>query len=146
MPLKLNCGFSRKVGEPDYGSRGASVNLELELESGLVNEPDRLQERIRQLFRLAKASVDDELNGNGQASPNGQQSNGNGQRRQTNGRPATQSQVRAIHAIANRQRIDLGSLLRERFGTDQPGDLSISDASQLIDELKASTNGTGGRR
>jgi len=152
MPLKLNCGFSRKVGEPDYGSRGASVNLELELEFGLVNEPDRLQERIRQLFRLAKASVDDELNGNGQQpsngqqSSNGQQANGNGQRRQTNGRPATQSQVRAIHAIANRQRTDLGSLLRERFGTDQPADLSISEASQLIDELKASTNGAGGRR
>jgi hypothetical protein len=29
--LKLNAGLSRKVGEPDYGSRGASVNLELEV-------------------------------------------------------------------------------------------------------------------
>jgi len=146
MPLKLNCGFSRKVGEPDFGSRGASVNLELELESSLVNDPNRLQERIRQLFQLAKGSVDHELHGNGQASSNGQRSNGNGQRRQSNGRPATQSQVRAIRAIAGRQRVDLDGLLRERFGTDQPGDLSISDASQLIDELKASTNGAGGRR
>ena len=41
MPLKLNIGFSRKVGERDYGSRGASANLELELESGLVEAPDR---------------------------------------------------------------------------------------------------------
>ena len=32
--LKLNAGISRKVGEPNYGSRGASVNVELELESG----------------------------------------------------------------------------------------------------------------
>ena len=30
--IKLNCGFSRKVGEANYGSRGASVNLELEIE------------------------------------------------------------------------------------------------------------------
>ncbi len=33
--IKLNAGFSRKVGEPNYGSRGASVNVELELESDI---------------------------------------------------------------------------------------------------------------
>ena len=58
MPLKLNVGLSRKVGEPNYGSRGASVNLELELDSAIVSEPDRLQERIRQMFHLAKDSID----------------------------------------------------------------------------------------
>ena len=36
MPMKLNVGVSRKVGLPDYGSVGASCNLELELESGLI--------------------------------------------------------------------------------------------------------------
>ena len=63
MPLKLNVGLSRKVGEANYGSRGATVNLEIELESSLVSQPDQLHDRIRQLFRLAKSSVDDELNG-----------------------------------------------------------------------------------
>ena len=61
--LKLNVGLSKKVGAPNYGSRGASVNLELEVEAGLVNQPDKLQERVRQLFRLARTSVDEELNG-----------------------------------------------------------------------------------
>jgi hypothetical protein len=66
MPMKLNVGLSRKVGEPNYGSRGASVNLELELDNSLVEQPERLRDRIRQLYQLAKASVDEELHGTGQ--------------------------------------------------------------------------------
>ena len=61
MPLKTNVGLSRKVGDSNYGSRGASVNLEVELDSSLLQEPERLLDRIRQLFRLAQQSVDEEL-------------------------------------------------------------------------------------
>jgi hypothetical protein len=59
--LKVNAGFARKMGEANYGSRGASVNVELELESHLVNDPDGLLRRIRELFELARKSVDAEL-------------------------------------------------------------------------------------
>jgi hypothetical protein len=45
--LKINVGFNRKVGEANYGSRGASVNLELDLDSVLIGEPERLKDRIR---------------------------------------------------------------------------------------------------
>ena len=38
--LRLNAGFSRKVGETNYGSRGARVNVELEVESKLIGDPD----------------------------------------------------------------------------------------------------------
>lgn len=160
--LKLNVGLSRKVGEANYGSRGASVNLELEVESALAGNPQTLQDRIRSLFRLARASVDEELNGNGQANghpSNGhhgnRHSNGNGHNpnghsngsRRSNGRSATASQVRAIHAIASRQRIDLAGELRQRYDVDRPDDLSISEASELIDSIKPQTsNGNGGRR
>ena len=152
--LKLNVGLNRKVGEANFGSRGASVNLELELEGGLVGDPDRLKERIRQLFVLAKASVDEELNG--QTLPASDQHNGNGHAQCGNGnghgnghssqRLATASQARAIRAIAGRQRFDLEQLLGNRFGIARPEDLSISDASSLIDELKSPVNGQGGRR
>ena len=67
--IKLNAGFSRKVGEANYSSRGASVNLELELESSLASDPEKMQEKIRNLFLLARKAVDEELkNGNGSTS------------------------------------------------------------------------------
>ena len=39
MPLKLNVGASKKIADQSYGSRGASVNVEMELDSALVTEP-----------------------------------------------------------------------------------------------------------
>lgn len=36
MPLTLNVGLTKKVGEPNYGSRGASVNVATELDAALV--------------------------------------------------------------------------------------------------------------
>ncbi len=149
MALKANVGVSRKVADNNYGSRGASVNVEVELESALVNEPERFFDRIRQVFRLAQQSIDEELSrqqGNGQAatstgnghangSTNGR-TNANG-KPPSNGRKATASQVRALHAIANRQGFDLAETLQEGFNTREPEDLSITEASQLIDTLKA---------
>ena len=66
-------------------------------------------------------------------------------------RPATASQVKAIRAICARRRIDLVSLLRDRFGLTTADELGIRQASNLIDELKndepadgpAHTNGNG---
>ena len=152
MPLKLNVGLSRKVGEANYGSKGASVNLELELDSGLISEPERLQDRIRQLFRLAKASVDEELHADSAADTAANNNNGHTHAANGNGRSggnvrrATQSQVRALWAIAERQQLDLRQCVRDQFGVNEPDGLSIGQASQLIDELKRATNGNGERR
>jgi len=160
MPLKTNVGVSRKVADNNYGSRGASVNLEVELDSSLIQEPERFHDRIRQVFRLAQQAIDEELNrqqgggtasqttnghaahdGNGHATPNG-----NGKPR-SNGRKATASQVRALHAIASRQGLDLTQALQERFGIDYAEDLAIGQASELIDSLKGSASGSSnGRR
>lgn len=154
MPVQINIGLNKKVGEANYGSRGASVNLEVELDSGVVDDPDRLRGQIQKLFGLARQSLDAELhnsgnNGNGHS--NGHQGNGNGSNghSRNNGgsvRAATQSQARAIRAIAGRQRVNLDQLLTDRFGVGQPEDLSISDASSLIDELKGQPASNGGTR
>ena len=150
--LKLNVGFNRKTGEANYGSRGASVNLELEAESGLASDPEKLRERIRILFGFAKASVEEELgchSGNGrsaaQASANGNDGHANGNGRRDATRKATASQARALNVIADRQGVNLAGLLRQRFGVGQAGELSITEASALIDELKVGANGNGKR-
>ena len=78
MPLKLNVGLSRKVGQANYGSRGASVNVELELDSTLVQRPDELHGRIRQLFVLARDAVDEELQADARHNGAAPVANGNG--------------------------------------------------------------------
>jgi hypothetical protein len=161
MPVKLNVGLSKKVTDGNYGSRGASVNLELELENAVVGEPAKLQEKIRQLFAHVRASLHEELNCNSpitsNASNNGQpkspphsngqpkpsaSTNGNGQSHNGSPREATQSQVKAIFAIAKKQGIEIGAFLQSRFRVASPAALSLREASQVIDELKA--NGDGG--
>jgi hypothetical protein len=156
MPLKVNIGASKKVADQNYGSRGASVNLEIELDASLVTDPAKLQEKIRHLFGLVRQSLAEELNGgntNGHApksdNGNGQHrpasSNGNGTQRHGGHRQATQSQVKAIHAIARNQRIDIAQFLNDRFRISKPEDLNIKEASQVIDELKADANTEGSR-
>ncbi len=152
MPLKVNVGLSRKVADTNYGSPGASVNVELELDSSLIGEPQKFQDRIRQLYGLVRTSLNEELNGggdganghtNGTPQTNGNGSNGNGSNgnggQQGNGqrpRPITQSQVKAIHAIARNQRLDLFRYLSEHHHVNRPEDLNIKTASQVIDALK----------
>jgi hypothetical protein len=156
MALKLNVGLTRKMAESNYGSCGASVNLELELDSGLCSDPNKLHERIHQLFGLVRTSLEEELHvGNGQVTApkpetqdkahptkgNGQQ-NANGQRG-NQPRPATSSQIKALYAIAKSQGKNLNQLLRERFRVGKPEQLSIREASQLIDQLKNDTTQEG---
>ena len=62
-------------------------------------------------------------------------------------RAATASQQRAPLAIAERQGIEIGDKFHAAFGMRDPAELTNTEASSLIDELKgAGTNGTGDRR
>ena len=139
MSVKLNVGFSRKTGEANYGSRGASVGLEVELDASLVDQVEDLHARIRQLFQLAETAVDVQLKST-LPEPGAHGCNGSRNGRQRSlplRRPATSAQVHALLAIAESQGVDLAALLRSRFGFEQAHLLSRVDASRLIDELKS---------
>ena len=62
MPMKLNVGVSRKVGLPNYGSVGASCNLELELDATLLERDlNAFHTQIRGAYMAAHQAVHDEL-------------------------------------------------------------------------------------
>jgi hypothetical protein len=154
VSLKLNVGVSRKVGQPAFGSVGASCNLEIELEAGLIERDlDAFHARVRDAYIAAHQAVHDELDrlqapvaqpaetpapsprhpSDGHTAGNGQTDREPASRSRPR-RPVTDKQLRAIATIATRQRVDLGPLLRE-YGVGRPEDLSIRQASELIDSL-----------
>lgn len=154
MPLTLNVGLAKKVGLPDYGSLGVSCSVEVELDALLLlHDQETFQQKVRQAYVACDQAVQAELQrqqGSEPAVPrlNGQPlaaSAGNHPTRDR-ARPATANQVRAIEAIARRQQLDLGGLLQTRFGAEFPADLSVTEASNLIEELNSVASGTGGDR
>jgi hypothetical protein len=156
MPLRLNVGVSKKLGLPAYSSIGASCNLDLELENGILRDPAGFRDQVRGAFLAAQKAVDDELarlraqadpGESRQALPDHGHPDGvhaaNGKpapRLEAHparaGKPATASQVKAIVSIARRQHADLDGLLCD-LGVTRAEELSLAEASRLIDQLKA---------
>jgi hypothetical protein len=158
MPLKLNVGVSKKVGLPEYSSAGAMCNLEFELESGLLADLAGFHEKVRDAYVACHQAVNDELARlQGHANPptaapmaasnglhrrNGTGPDADGAHVRTGGgrdrppKPATPGQVKAIYAIGRARRADLEGLLRDDYGVGRPEELSLAQASGLIDSLK----------
>lgn len=136
MSTKLTLGICKKVGQPAFGSVGANCNLEVELDPDLLKDDLALfHQQVRKVYAACRQAVDEELARCDQAEPRPMNSSNS---RGRTSRPATIPQSRAIRSMAARQGVDLTKLLNERFGVTATDNLSLSDASQLIDELKAS--------
>ena len=139
MPMKLNVGLNQKRGEPNYGSRGASFQVEVEIDSSVAIDPRRLRERARALYAIARKAIDEELDG-------GEAIEVNGSRREArqistlSTTMATAGQVRAVFAICRSQDLNPFDLVQNRFGRKRIEDLSIREASCLIDELKRNSD------
>ncbi len=135
--LKVNVGYSKKVGEPRYGSRGAAVSVELEVDAATIEDAELLKQRVRRLFVQVKAAVQEELVL--AAEPRGveQLAHSRVVGRSAN-RPATPAQLKALHRIADRWQFDLSQWLFERYGSGDPAELSLGQASE---ELRGGATG-----
>ena len=143
MPLKINVGLNRKIGEANYGSRGACVNFEVEVEPTLVEKPDQLRERVRYLFQFAETSVEEELNGHGAPGAANPGRNGDASAHCTNsnghGHQATDKQLGYARQLAGQvQGLGLRRLdeLTNKMFSKPITELTTLDASGLIDMLK----------
>jgi hypothetical protein len=62
MPLTLNVGISRKLGQADFGSFGAHCNLSVELDPAVLQgDADALQRHVRHAYAACSRAVNEEL-------------------------------------------------------------------------------------
>jgi hypothetical protein len=152
MPLKLNVGICKKIGQPDYGSLGASCNVEVELDQSLiVDDLDAFQERVTHAYTACREAVTEELARQQQGTTNEHAANNRAASPEPPNRPANgQSNGQSSH-LASQKQIDyaqqlagqirglgarrLETLANKMFGKPL-GELSSLEASGLIDSLK----------
>ena len=155
MPLKLSLGLSKKIGQPDYGSLGASCHVEVELDAALLdNDLERWHQHVRRAYVACAQAVNDELARLQQAGPtNGHRSarngaaetqnhasgsaNGNGHRSGAQ-RASTKQLDYARQLAAQIRGVGVRRLetLAQRMFEKPLADLASLDASGLIDVLK----------
>jgi hypothetical protein len=136
--LRIVVGAARKVGLPNYGSLGANCTIESEADSTLLDDPERLHQKIRTAYAVAWEAVEEQLQQRSQPAPpdpgGGQPSDAG-----LTGQPATPRQIEYAHKLAD-QITDMGSaqlsaFTQEVFAKSLQA-LSCSEASRLIDLLK----------
>ena len=153
MPLKLNVGLSKKIGQPDYGSLGASCHVEVELDAALLqNDLDGFHSHVRNAYIACQQAVNDELARHSSTtpsrqtnSPNNGQANGNGSSQGSTNGTSYRASEKQLH-FARRLASQIPNLGRLELLVDQLFDKSINDlsgfeASSLIDQLKAMKDG-----
>lgn len=165
MAMKVTVGLSRKVGQPNFGSAGASCHIDVELDQSLLDGDQRhLHERLRQALGVCRQVVERELTGDepprgypedlafapsapsvarpgrpasGTGTPPIGERSGGGGGEGGSQRWATPAQIKALQVIAGKGGVALSGELQRHFGVRHPQELTLRQASQMIDRLKA---------
>ena len=146
--IKLNVGACRKVSDNHYGSKGGNVNIELELDSSLALDSQKLRDHIRKLFDLANASLEEELQGTTEPASVEDSDhhrdwgtlNGNGAGHTVTAAPvryASEKQLALIQGLIRKSKIPYQPLLGE-CKVASFNELTVQQASRMIENLKVS--------
>ena len=148
MALTVSVGLSKKMGLPNYGSLGASCNVQFELDASLLQtDPAALQQQVRNSYSACAQAVNDELarqqgptqNLNQRAAdsdtngswPSSHATNGNGvSDKQLNYARQLASQIRGLGV----RRLET---LADKMFAKPVAELSTLEGSGLIDALKS---------
>ena len=145
--IKLHVSACKKITDGNYGSRGGSVGIEVEVDSSLVGDSAKLQAQIRHLFELARRSLTEELQANNEhvcvvdshQKPDGATLNGNGAGHSVSVVPvryASEKQLALIQGLIRKSKIPYQPLLGEcKVGSFN--ELTVQQASRMIESLKA---------
>ena len=149
MAAKLSVGLQKKLGLPGFSSIGASCHVEFEVETSLMESNlDGFHQKVHSVYSACQQAINEQLARYQSKSPNfndpsrpqlNVQINPNAQQVRQESSRATRNQIRSIFAIARNQGLDPLQIVRTRFNLDLPEDLTIREASSLIDELKHGT-------
>jgi hypothetical protein len=155
--IKLSAGASKKVPVPnvEFSSRSFSAGMEVEVPSGI--RPDEIREKLRGLYRLLEEAIQEQVEGQDPE----RQTQGPEERRMAvvqdavrkgagrgsgRSRRASSAQLRAIRAIAAEKGLpaeELRRLSRNSFGARSADELTLAQASRLIDLLKGNGKESG---
>ena len=124
------------------------MNIELELDSSLALDSQKLRDHIRKLFDLANASLSEELQVSNEPASvedshhqrNDDSFNGNGAGHAVTVAPvrfATEKQIICIQGLARKHGVPVPELLKQA-GVRVFNDMSVRQASQMIESLKGS--------
>ena len=145
MGMKISVGLQKKVGQPNYGSLGASCHVEFEIDAAMIESNlDGFHNKVNGAYLACRQAVNAQLrqqeesgNGPGATAESRKQSQEGSLRTDPDrGGTVTPNQLKAIYAITKRLRLNPQLLVNERFDCHVPEDLTFREASQLIDELK----------
>ena len=80
MAVTVSAGLQKKVGQPDYGSLGASCHVEFEIDRSMLDQNlDGFHQKVADAFAACRQAVNDQLaqqSGHSSPQPGNGQSNG----------------------------------------------------------------------